>query len=232
MPLILHYAPDNASLCVRLALEAAGIGYRTALVDRAARAQDGAAYRALNPHGLIPALETPDGPMFETAAILLWLSERPGGEGLMPRAGSPDRGAALSWLFWLSNSLHPRLRLLFYPERHTSAGGIADLAAATREGIRADLDALDRLAASRPAWLVPAARSAHVCYLCPMLRWLALYPHEAVGWFDLRLWPNLLEIAKVTEVTDWARAAAIAEGLGQSPFSMPSLPSPPEGSAT
>ena len=31
----LHFAPDNASLIVRLVLDGAGIPYRTALVDRA-----------------------------------------------------------------------------------------------------------------------------------------------------------------------------------------------------
>ncbi len=49
--------------------------YRTVLVDRAAQAQKSPAYLALNPNGLIPVLETPHGPVFETAAILLWLAE-------------------------------------------------------------------------------------------------------------------------------------------------------------
>ena len=30
----LHYAPDNASLIIRLALEAQGVAYDTCLVDR------------------------------------------------------------------------------------------------------------------------------------------------------------------------------------------------------
>ena len=55
--LTLHYAPDNASLIVRLALEEAGLPYRTVLVDRAANAQRSPAYMALNPAGRIP----PDG---------------------------------------------------------------------------------------------------------------------------------------------------------------------------
>ena len=74
----LHYAPDNASLIIRLALEAQGVAYDTCLVDRAAQGQSAPAYRALNPHGLIPALQTPDGPMFETGAILLWLARGAG----------------------------------------------------------------------------------------------------------------------------------------------------------
>src|SRR5680860_279820 len=42
MTLILHYAPDNASLIVRLALEELELPYETRLVDRSVRAQDGA----------------------------------------------------------------------------------------------------------------------------------------------------------------------------------------------
>ena len=64
-PLRLHYAPDNASLCVRLALDAVGAPFQTVLVDRAARGQKSQRYLALNPNGLIPVLETPDGALFE-----------------------------------------------------------------------------------------------------------------------------------------------------------------------
>jgi len=56
----LHYAPDNASLIVRLVLEDLGVPYETVLVNRAAGGQREAPYLALNPNGLIPVLETPD----------------------------------------------------------------------------------------------------------------------------------------------------------------------------
>ena len=67
----LHYAPDNASLVIRLVLEELGQPYETLLVDRRAEAQNSPEYRALNPNGLIPVLETPDGPLFETAQFTL-----------------------------------------------------------------------------------------------------------------------------------------------------------------
>ncbi len=115
MTYVLHYAPDNASLIVRLALEHRRIPYRTKLVDRAARGQDAPGYRALNPHGLIPVLETRQGPLFETGAILLWLADTHGGLGPAPHA--PDRGDFLKWLFYVSNTLHPALSMMFYPEK-------------------------------------------------------------------------------------------------------------------
>lgn len=64
----LHYAPDNASLIIRLALDELCQPYETVLVDRAQKAQLSDSYRALNPAGRIPTLETPQGPISETAA--------------------------------------------------------------------------------------------------------------------------------------------------------------------
>ncbi len=230
-PYRLHYAPDNASLCVRLALLRAGAPFETVLVDRRVRAQDAPAYRAINPHGLIPAIETPDGPLFETGAILLWIADRHGA-GLAPAPGDRDRGRVLSWLFWLSNSLHPALRLLFYPDRHV-AGDPGPLVARTRERVAGMLDSLEEQAPGLAPWLgSPDGPSVLDCSLCPMLRWLALYPPGSTGWFDLGRWPRLLDVARRMDGRPEALAAARAEGLGPAPFSAPVPPDPPEGSAT
>ena len=116
-PYRLHYAPDNASLIVRLALEEMRLPYQAVLVDRRVAAQKSADYLALNPHGRIPVLDTPDGAIFETGAILLWLADRHRTQAcaMMPPPDHPDRGHALKWLFFLSNTLHAELRMLFYP---------------------------------------------------------------------------------------------------------------------
>ena len=57
-PLTLYYAPDNASLCVRLALLELGVPFETVLVDRAVQGQVAPEYLALNPNGVIPTLMT------------------------------------------------------------------------------------------------------------------------------------------------------------------------------
>lgn len=223
----LHYAPDNASLCVRLALLRLGQPFEAVLVDRRTREQDGAAYRALNPSGLIPALETPDGPLFETGAILLWLADRHGG-GLAPAPGHPDRGRVLAWLFWLSNTLHPALRVLFYPDQHV-AGDAGPLLARTRERVAGMLDILDAGAQTLGPWLGAERSSVLDCYLCPMLRWIPLYTPEP-AWFDLARWPRLRDVARGMDARPEATLAAAAEGLGPTPFSAPQAANPPEGS--
>ncbi len=221
----LHYAPDNASLCVRLALEELGMTYETVLVDRSARAHKSASFLALNPNGLIPVLETPEGPMFETAAIILWLADTHG--DMIPAVDAPDRAHALQWLFWISNTLHPTQRMLFYPEQYT-AGDIETLRIATRRRLIEKLDVLN--AATNASWLDSDAATAQSCYLGPMLRWCAIYG-GSTEWFNLALWPRLLAFAKRAEVRPAVIRVAAAEGLGPTPFSNPSPCNPPEGSA-
>ncbi|MEL6838541.1 MAG: glutathione S-transferase family protein [Pseudomonadota bacterium] len=221
----LHYAPDNASLCVRIALEELGVPYQTVLVDRSQQAQRSQAYLALNPNGLIPVLETPAGPMFETAAILLWLADSHG--RLMPHMDAADRAHALQWLFWLSNTLHTTQRMLFYPDQY-SAGDIEPLRVTTRKRVTEKLDLLEQ--AMNAPWLDGDEPSAQGCYLGPLLRWCALYG-GSTDWFDLARWPRLTAFAQRTESRPAVQRAAKAEGLGPTPFSAPYPCNPPEGSA-
>jgi glutathione S-transferase len=74
----LYWSPDSANVVVRTVLEELGVAYQDVLVDRAGGVHSSAAYRAMNPQGLLPVLVVPDQdePLFETAAILLWLAER------------------------------------------------------------------------------------------------------------------------------------------------------------
>lgn len=233
MTLRLHYAPDNASLCVRLALEELGLDYRTVLVDRRIRAQRAPAYLALNPHGLIPVLETEDGPIFETAAILLWLADRHRDRvALLPAPQAPDRGEALAWLFWMSNTLHPALRIMFYGDAHVAPAHVAALRDATARRIDAMLDRLEAALPELGDWLGGHGPSALDCYLGPMLRWCALYPEGGTGWFSLGTRPRLRALLARFEARACVAAAIAAEGLGEAPFTAPRLPQPPEGSAT
>lgn len=231
MSYVLHYAPDNASLIVRLALEEIGAPYACRLVDRRAAAQRSPAYRALNPHGLIPVLETGDGPIFETAAILLWLAERHG--ALAPPPGAPGRGAQLKWLFHLSNGLHAHLRMLFYPAQYVGADAAAQAALSAQITARLR-EMLDRLEAEAARAEVLGGAEPTLCdlYLAVCLRWCALYPRGGTEWFSLDATPRLADLARRIEVRPAARAAARAEGLGDQPFSAPQLAKPPEGSAT
>jgi len=223
-PFVLHYAPDNASLCVRLALEELKVSYRAELVDRRAGGTDKPSYRALNPNGLIPTLETPDGPIFETAAILLWLADTKPGIAF-PSPDDSARGPALARLIWLANTVHPALRMIFYPKKY--AEGAEGLLRQQTKARLADLfDQMNadtrHLTVDRPCIIA--------CYLAPMLRWCALYGGDTT-WFNLARWPALAAFATAFETRHSAVHAAKLEGLGPTPFSDPVPCNPPEGHA-
>jgi len=227
----LHYAPDNASLIVRLALEELGAPFEKALVDRRVRAQRAPAYLALNPAGLIPVLETPDGPLFETGAILLWLADRHG--ALAPGPGDPARGGMLKWLFFLSNTLHPAMRMIFYADQY--AGPEIAVQAALRGHMQGEvarhLDVLDTAAEQHPVLFSGKKPGVIGLYLGPALRWIALYPDGQTGWFDLPRFSRLHALARDLEARASTCAVIKAEGLGARPFTAPRRPDPPEGAA-
>lgn len=230
MTYVLHYAPDNASLIVRLALEELDAPYMTRLVDRGARAQDSDAYRALNPAGMIPALETPDGVMFETCGILIWLADRHG--AMAPAPDDPQRGNFLKWMLFTATSMQTVMRMTFYPEKFVGPDETARQALLARltgpEGLPRSLSILD---AAYAGW----DRSEHPWmldyYVATILRWCALYGAAESGWFDLAQYPRLAAMAQSIETRPAVARAALAEGLGPTPFSAPHPANPPEGRA-
>lgn len=218
----LHYAPDTAALVVRLVLEELGVPYHARAVETAADELNSPAFRELNPFGLIPVLETPDGPIFETGAIVLWLSERHG--ALAPAPGTAQRAAFLKWLFFLSNTLHPDLARMFHPTRHVGPNKTAqeDMLEIAAVRVNRYFKALDLLAiADRATWLPEAGPSVLGCYLVVMLRWAAFLSAEGDRWFDLAAYPFLEGLAQAQERRPAAQRAAAAEGLGPTPFSQP-----------
>lgn len=227
----LHYAPDNASLVVRIALLEIEQPFETRLVDRRAREQRGPAFLALNPVGVIPVLETPQGPLSETAAILLWLSERHAGLG--PEPDDPGRGAFLKWLLFVSNTLHADLRLVFYPEDYVGAQAAAGQAlhAGVTARLRTHLALCEALAHQGSDWFCGPSPSVLDIYVAVILRWCALYARHGADWFDAGQVPGLMAMAARLEDRPSVRQAALAEGLGPHPFSAPEPCRPPTGSA-
>lgn len=226
--LVLHYAPDNASLIVRLTLEEMGLPYRTALVDRARRAQDSAEYRAVNPTGLIPALQSATATLFETGAILLWLTETQG--AMAPAPGHPERADFLKWLFFTANTLHADARMHFYPDQYAGTSDApTSFRRATEARLLRHLALLDGVAARAPGYLradVPSVLGYYVMCLC---RWITLYPADREGWLQLSDFPALHDLGLGLQARPAALRVAAAEGLGPEIFTRPRYANPPEG---
>lgn len=228
--LTLHYAPDNASLVVRLALEEMGLPFATVLVDRAQAGQRAPGYLRLNPAGRIPVLETPQGPIFETAAILLWLSERSG--LLFPKPGDPARGLALRWLFYVANTPHALMVQIFYIHRFAPPEAQSAVRASLGRQVAQAMVVLDRAACAKGPFFLGPDLSVIDLYLAALLRWSQLYPISAPGWLDLSALPRLMRSAAALEPRASVSALCRSEGMGPNPFTQAAHCHPPEGSAT
>ena len=219
MTLTLHHAPDFASTIVRFALEELELPHTLAIVDVDGGALSSPEYRRVNPVGLIPALETDDGPMFETAAILLWLVDRTGRLGPGPQ--DPARGSFLSWLFFTSNALHQAALSMFYPHRPAGEANTDAARAAAQEQIVARLGLIEAmLAAQSPRWLSPDHPGVLGYYIGVLVRWLLLLPPAPYG-IRLAEFPCLHAVLAAHEARPAALRVAASDGLGPTPFTNP-----------
>ncbi|HSC68101.1 MAG TPA: glutathione S-transferase family protein [Cellvibrio sp.] len=117
----LFYYPRNASFAPHMLLAEMQLDYELILVDRKTEAQKNPEYLKLNPTGRIPTLVVDDQPIYESAAICLFLAERHADKNLIPAANTLARAKFYQWLFYLNASLQPELMVYFYPQKHTAA---------------------------------------------------------------------------------------------------------------
>lgn len=207
----LHASADTASLIVRLVLNELDLPYQVHELDRAGGELVTDAYRALHPLGKIPALETPDGPMFETAAILLYLSDRH--PGLAPAPTDADRAAFLKWFFFTSTYIHPTLMQIFYPARVAGEAAVAAVLTHASARMADYLTQIDRAATANPGGLSSDRPSLLGYYLAVLLRWLGDSAADAPGHVEASDYPALHRILKYLEKRPASLAAAGAEGL-------------------
>lgn len=83
-PVLHGYFRSSASYRVRIALNLKGIAYADAFHHLRKGEQRSAAYLALNPQGLVPALEVGDTILTQSMAICEYLDETAGGPPLLP----------------------------------------------------------------------------------------------------------------------------------------------------
>ncbi len=216
----LHYSPDSASLIVRLVLAELAVPHQNVVIDREAGALVSPGYRAMHPLGLIPAMETPDGAMFETAAMLLYLSDRH--PGLAPAPDSAQRAAFLKWLFFTSTNVHPCLLQLFYPDRVAGEASVEAVMAHARVRMQTYLTLInDMVAREAPGWLSPHQPGLMGYYLGVLVRWLATYGAGHPSYFRSADFPALHAVLAAHETRAAALSVAADELLGPDLFTNP-----------
>lgn len=216
---VLHGVPDWGSQVVRMALAELDQPFDFRPVDVQAGGLADATFLKLNPLGRIPVLETPDGTLFETSAILLYLAERHG--QLAPAPGTPGRAAFLVWFIFVTNQLHPTVMTLLHPYRPGGEGAADAVAAVTHARLRDQLAALEAVAAAGHWWLSPDRPSVLSLFVVMLLRWIKAFPARARDSIDAAGYPALHRMAKGIERRPAIVAVLAAEGLAGPVFSDP-----------
>lgn len=194
--LILHgYWRSGTSYRTRIALELKGLDYETAAVDLRQGDQRSVAYLALNPQGLVPALETAEGVLTQSPAILEWLEETHPEPSLLP-AGPGERAQVRAMAALVACDIHPlnNLRALKALRDDFGADPAATDAWAAR-WITAGFDALENLVARHgDGWCWGDKPSLADCCLVPQI-----YSARRFN-LDLAPWPRLVAIEAAAAV--------------------------------
>ncbi len=153
--------PGSAAMAPHAALAEIGVDYQLVELDRD-QAQTDAAYRALNPLGVVPTLVAGDVVVSESAAILLYLADRFPEARLAP----DDRAELYRWLVFMTNTMQTCMLRFFYPERY-GGGEVEDVAAAEADRL---FDLVEESLEGRD-WLVGDQRTAADLFLFMLTRW-------------------------------------------------------------
>ena len=104
------------------ALEELTLPYERVEAGGAHGVVDEAAYRAMNPNGLVPTWQEDDFVLWESNAILRYLAQRHGGVLALP-ADPRERAPTDQWLDWQATSFTPAMRDAFIQLVRTQPSG-------------------------------------------------------------------------------------------------------------
>jgi len=118
MTYVVYGALGSGSVPVEAALTLIGAPYRVEEIVTYASEAERARMAPHNPMRQVPVLVTPDGETItESAAILLWLTERHPEAALAPPPGDPRRGQFLRWMAFIPAEIYSMYWVRDVPSR-------------------------------------------------------------------------------------------------------------------
>lgn len=198
---------------VRIGLALKGLDFDTVPVDLRAGDQHGAAYRARNPQGLAPALDTGDGDLLtQSLAILEWLEEtHPAPPLLPPDALGRARVRAMAGI--VACDIHPLNNLRVHQALQGLGVGREAVTAWSARWVSDGFDALEALVERHGrGFAYGETPTLADCLLIPQV--------YAAGRYDLDMsrWPALKAVAD--------RAAGHPAFEAAHPLNQPGAPRP------
>lgn len=169
--MILHgYWRSGAAYRTRIALELKGLAYGQQGVDLRTGAQRSEAFVALNPQGMVPALEVDGAVLTQSPAILEWLEEAHPAPALLP-ASPLERAHVRAMAALIGCDIHPLNNLRVGKAlRETFGADQAAVDAWAARWIAPGFEALEALVGRHGAgWCFGDAPTLADCYLIPQI---------------------------------------------------------------
>lgn len=204
-----NFFRSGTSHRLRIALNLKGIAYEYVPVDLRTGEHLGAAFKAINPQQLVPALVDGDLTLIQSPAIIEWLEERHPAPPLLP-ANTGDRARVRAMAAIVGCDIHPinNRRILEYLRNQLGCDEAAVLAWCNT-WITAGFEALEAMLAADPTrgnFCFGNAPSLVEVYLVPQV--------ESARRFkvDLAPFPNIVAVdAACAELDAFRRAAPAAQ---------------------
>ncbi|MES2152490.1 MAG: glutathione transferase GstA [Pseudomonadota bacterium] len=199
----LYYSPGACSLAPHIVAREAGLAFDLVKVDLASKkTETGDDYLAINPRGLVPAIQLADGEVYtEAAALVQYLAELVPQSNLAPPAGSRERVRVNQWLAFVAAELHKTFSPWLFQ---------AEAADSTKQAVRDKLGLrfaeLDRHLATRQ-YLTGATFTVADAYAFTIVNWSNFVS------VDLAPYPNLSAYLARVAARPKVREVLIAEGL-------------------
>ena len=111
----LYGLPGACPMAVHIILEHLGVDYEAVMVDRDKLTSP--EHLAVNPMGQAPSLETEDGLITESVAMLLHIDEKYGQGRVSPPFGSWQRARMMMMMMFMASQEHPAFSLWLRPFR-------------------------------------------------------------------------------------------------------------------
>ncbi|KAF0684047.1 Aste57867_23968 [Aphanomyces stellatus] len=206
----LYYSPSAASTVVHHMLIELNVPHELRLTDIEKGAQHDPEYRRLNPNGLVPTIVVDGKPMYEAAAITMFLADRHADAKFAPSIDDPKRTVYLQWFFHFANTFQPTHRLWLYnSDLPGTDHEVVKKTTAAR--IYAMWDRVDaHLAENDSPYMLGDDVSALDFYMTMLMRWSRHMPKPATTWPRLAALADLIKarpawkkMYEVEGITEW-----------------------------
>jgi glutathione S-transferase len=196
----LYFAPGACSLSPHIVLRELNLPFDLVKVDLAAKkTSDGSDFKAINPKGYVPALQTDDGHVLtEGPAIIQYLADRKPEAKLAPANGTFARYQLQETLNYISTEIHKSFSPLFNAAMPDAA---KEIYTAKLKQRFAELDVV----LAKQDFLTGAQFSVADAYLYTVLRWTQHFK------IDLNEWPALARFFARVDARPAVKAAVAAE---------------------